>query len=298
MIGATGYIGLAVAEAARRDGFTVFGQTRNHSKATLLAAHELIPIVCDPTEASALLPTVQKCEFVIDCTSNYDTPAAIPNACLEAMRRACSSSGSSNNKKHFLYTSGALVHGNRPGEVVTEDVLDHQSEALAWRIDMETALFDARKTDVDCTVLRPGFVYGKQGGFFAKMLFAKPPPEGEALKVAGDPLKRWSWVHVDDCADGYVRVMHRRSQAAGRVYDLSEPFGPTYEELKVAAANLMGFEGKKVEYVAPEGFEALMNLTTVVNSKRARDELGWSPRHTGIMAQLEIYYEAYKASSV
>ena len=292
VIGATGYIGSAVAQVARRDGFAVYGQTRNPEKAVRLAAHELIPLVCDPTDASALLPVVQKCEFVIDCTADYETPAVIPNACLEAMRQA---TGSSSIRKHFLYTSGALVHGNRPGQVVTEDDLDQQSEALAWRINMEKDLLRVNNDTVDCTVLRPGFVYGKQGGFFTKLLFS--PPGGETLQIAGDPLKRWSWVHVDDCADGYVRVLHRRSQAAGRAYDLSEPFGPTYEELKVAAAKLMGWKGTKVERVAPEGFEAFIDSTTVVNSKRARDELGWSPRHTGIMAQLELYYEAYKAGS-
>lgn len=290
VIGATGYIGGAVARAARRDGYTVYAQTRSDSKATSLAADELIPLVCDPANQNELLPTVAKCEFIIDCTSNYENPNAVPDACAAAIK-GCSGEGAVPGlRKHYVYTSGALVHGDRPGETVTEDQIGSGGN-LAWRVDIEKSLL--ANTDLSCTVMRPAFLYGRSGGFVAKMLFQKPP-DGEKLKVAGRS-KRWSWVHVDDLADAYVRLIKRGSIAAGRVYDLGEPFGPTYEELRVAAAKLAGYDGE-VEHVEAEGFEALMDMTIVVDCKRARDELGWCPRHTGIMAQLPLYYESYKAS--
>jgi len=290
VIGATGYIGKAVAQAARRDGYTVYAQTRSDSRAASLSADELVPLVCDPTDASALRPTIAKCEFVIDCTADYEKPKAVPDACAEAIR-ACAQDLPGGSKKHYVYTSGCLVHGDNPAKVVTEDEMGSGGN-LAWRLDMERSLL--ANTDFDCTVLRPAFVYGRSGGFFAKTLFQKPP-DGSKLQVAG-PTKRWSWVHVDDLADAYVRMMGRRSLAAGRIYDLGEPFGPTYEELRVAGARLAGFDGE-VEHVKAEGFEAFMDMTAVVDSKRSHDELGWRPRHTGVMAQLPLYYESYKASA-
>lgn len=287
VIGASGYIGQAVAQAARRDGYTVFAATRSQSKASALAADELVPVVVDPkVDAGLLRDTVERCEFVIDCTNDYTDPNAIPDACLAAIR-ACDDA----IKRQYIYTSGGLVHGHHEEKHVTEDVVS-VSENLAWRVEIERRL--VALSDVDVTVIRPAFVYGRSGGSFGDMYFT-PPAQGDSLKIAGRPDKRWSWVHVDDLADAYVRAMRHRSVAAGRVYDIGEPFGPTYRELRVAMARLAGFDGE-VEIVPAEGFDTFLDITFLVDAKRARDELGWVSHHTGIMAQLPLYYESYKAA--
>jgi nucleoside-diphosphate-sugar epimerase len=53
---------------------------------------------------------------------------------------------------------------------------------------------------VKTTVVRPGFVYGGQGGFVANLLYSEP------LVIQGRRDMRWSWVHVDDLAEGYVAI--------------------------------------------------------------------------------------------
>ena len=43
-------------------------------------------------------------------------------------------------------------------------------------------------------------------------------------------------------------------------------------------------------------FYLISNVTVVITGKRARDELGWVPKHTGVVSEMSLYYNAYKAS--
>jgi hypothetical protein len=94
-----------------------------------------------------------------------------------------------------------------------------------------------------------------------------------------------------------MAVVCRRSMAAGRVYDTGQPLGPTHEELHVASAKLSGFISE-VECTASEGMNALIDITVLVDPKRARDELGWVLRHTGVVAELMLCCESHKAGQV
>lgn len=286
IVGATGFIGRAVAQAVRRNGFTAFAQTRSDAKAKALAADELIPVVCDPKDVATMAAAVSKCEFVIDCSADYsaETSTAIQAAMKEA-------TGDGPNKV-YVYTSGCLVHGDNPGRLVTEDTFTDHPMA-AWRIELEKQVIASE--DVDGTVIRPGFVYGRTGGFVGGMVFDSAK-EGK-LVIDGKPDKRWSWVHCDDLADAYVRVLTRRAAAKGRIYDIGEPFGPEFRELLVAGARINGFpEDGEIVAKEAEGFMAFMDVSTVVNPKRACDELGWAPTRTGILAELDLYYAAWKAA--
>ena len=285
VLGATGYIGNAVAVAARRAGFTVYAQTRSQGKATSLAAAELIPVVCDPTDADALKATIEKCEFIAECGGDMETPRANTDAVIKAIR-ACKGP----MKRHILYTSGILVHGSHPGETLSEDQI--KPGVISWRYEIENYILGLE--DIDATVLRPAFCYGGTGGAVFALFFVKP--ETGKLQIPG-PDKIWSWVHIDDLGEAFVLAMKRRSIAAGRAYDIGEPYGPRYEDLRVACAKLAGYDGE-VEYPKPEGMEAFFDAggTVVVSGKRALDELGWTSNHTGVMAQLPLYYESFKAS--
>jgi len=52
--------------------------------------------------------------------------------------------------------------------------------------------------------------------------------------------KRWSWVHVDDLAQAYVRAAQNRGAATGQIFDVGEPHGPQFEELLRAAKAYTG----------------------------------------------------------
>eukprot|EP00956_Cyclotella_meneghiniana_P027936 scaffold64050_cov37-Cyclotella_meneghiniana.AAC.1 len=272
IVGASGYIGKAVASACRRDGYTVYAQSRNASKTQEFSKEEFIPLICDPTDANALATVIPHCQFVIDCTSVIMDGEKIPNACLEAIRLC-----EVHKDKHYIFTSGLLVYGDVPGQLVNEE-MPRKHPMLGGRIEIEDVLLNP-SMDVKCTVLRPGFVYGKSGGGVAtSMLFMQQQQSEGIIPIGGNPQRRWSWVHIDDLAEAYVSVIHRTKMTAGRAYDLAENFGPTYEEVKVAAAKAMGGGDLKIEYSEAEHvLDVISNVTVVITGKRARDELGWVP---------------------
>lgn len=242
----------------------------------------------DAADASTFSPFVAKCEVIVDCAADYVSPMALPEAC----RKAILDTQTGSDKKMYIYTSGCLVHGHCD-EPVTESSPIVEHEPAAWRVALERKLLAT--TEFETCVLRPAFVYGGTGGFMGPKLF-KPALEDGKVVVSGKADKRWSWVHIDDLAEAYVLTIANRDRAAGRVFDIGESHGPTYEELVVACARQSGWSGDEAHRVPAEGFDAFMDITTLVNSKRARDLLGWVPRHNGILADLPIYYESCKAA--
>jgi nucleoside-diphosphate-sugar epimerase len=68
------------------------------------------------------------------------------------------------------------------------------------REEFENQVLATSSKSLKTTVVRPGFVYGKQGGFVADLFYSEP------LVIQGRRDMRWSWVHVDDLAEGYVAI--------------------------------------------------------------------------------------------
>ncbi|CAF4443473.1 unnamed protein product, partial [Adineta steineri] len=93
------------------------------------------------------------------------------------------------------------------------------------------------------TVVRPGFVYGGQGGFVANLFYSEP------LVIQGRRDMRWSWVHVDDLGEGYVAIARApRVVVDKQLYNLAAPNdNPTYEELRTAMAKAQGRK-ETIEY--------------------------------------------------
>jgi uncharacterized protein YbjT (DUF2867 family) len=88
------------------------------------------------------------------------------------------------------------VPGNqRPGGSSSADVT-----AMKDREDFENHVLATSSESLKTTVVRPGFVYGGQGGFVADLFYSEP------LVIQGRRDMRWSWVHVDDLGEGYVAI--------------------------------------------------------------------------------------------
>jgi len=170
-------------------------------------------------------------------------------------------------KKTFIYTSGILVYGDHPGEVVDETTPIPPYPMVQWRIDHEKQVVGQDK--LNGVVIRPGFVYGHSGSLSAPLfkaagdtLVIKGPlvrwsvgslvrsllAERETLATrTGKREKRWSWVHVEDLAQAYVLAVQKIHVAKGEVFNIVSPSSPTWEELNLSAAKLVGFTGK-VDY--------------------------------------------------
>lgn len=79
----------------------------------------------------------------------------------------------------YIYTSGVLVYGDHPDEVVDESTPIHGHSLIQWRIDHEKAVVSQEK--LDGIVVRPGFVYGRSGSFSTALFKSS----GDKLVIRG-----------------------------------------------------------------------------------------------------------------
>jgi len=196
----------------------------------------------------------------------------------------------------MIYYPGYFRETLRP---VDESIIPNPTDEFEMipKRELEKQILAA--TDIRGTVIRPGFVYGGHGGVIAPLFFNVDLDKD--IIIEGRPDKRWSWVHVDDLGDGYVAVAKAGSVVDRQIFNLSAQDSPTYEELKVTAARAAGWKGSRenIKYVPlPESEFRRKNWETnvIINPKKAYDLLGWRPSHVGVLNEIEIYYESWKAS--
>lgn len=84
-------------------------------------------------------------------------------------------------------------------------------------------------------------------------------------------MNRWSWVHVDDLGEAYVRIAKVGNIVDGQLFNLAANDNPTYDELKIAAAKASGWKNGEIKYVSPEekkfgvwGFNVIINPEKVI----------------------------------
>jgi nucleoside-diphosphate-sugar epimerase len=116
-------------------------------------------------------------------------------------------------------------------------------------------------------------------------------------QLTGKRERKWSWVHVDDLAQAYVLAAQKIHAAKGEVFNIASPTSsPTWEELNLRAAKLVGFTGTITHEPAGDDFwSQFIDATVVVNPKKAIEVLGWRPHHLGLVEELPLLYETIKA---
>ena len=237
IIGASGYIGLGVALAFRRSGYRVYGLIRNEKHSNTLLQNEIEPIVTQTFDnIQPFADQLASCSIIID-TVGY-TPKLSPNL-LEAAVKIGKSRTQDGKLPHYaplyIFTSGIMTckfnlfymqinecqfgaldgdtspTGRRPvDEMIKPRPQAANSRAsgsssadvtaMGDREDFENKVLATSSAALKTTVVRPGFVYGGQGGFVANLFYSEP------LVFQGRRDMRWSWVHVDDLAEGYVAI--------------------------------------------------------------------------------------------
>ncbi|WP_405594873.1 NAD-dependent epimerase/dehydratase family protein [Streptomyces sp. NBC_01410] len=93
------------------------------------------------------------------------------------------------------------------------------------------------------TVVRPGFLYGgpattsMTGQWFAAAEAGHPV-------FYGDTEKRWSWVHVDDLAQAYVRILGNPATVDGETFVIADEQRLRALDVQYAAVRAAGHAGE------------------------------------------------------
>jgi nucleoside-diphosphate-sugar epimerase len=290
--GATGYIGFNVACAFRRAGHRVWGLARSREKARALEKHEIRPILGNLRQPETFQAAAEECSVLIQAAMDYSGDAvALDKQTLETF---LSASKKGPQAKTIIYTSGVWVYGS------TRRMMDEASvlappNFVAWRPAHEQMVLNAR--GVKGLVIRPGCVYGKQGGLTG-MWFNGAYKEG-ALKAVGDGNNHWAMVHVDDLAAGYLLLAE--SAQPGEIFNLCDPSRWDVRQMVGAVADAARYSGE-IHFVPLSegtktmgGFAEGLALDQHVDGRKAMRQLGWQPRHIGFVDEVEIFFHSWKA---
>ncbi len=290
--GATGYIGFNVAQAFRRAGHEVFGLARSGQKAAVLVKNEIRPVMGNMRFPESYESVAAECSLLVHAAAEFGPKQ--PEMDRKTVETLLEVGGRGVRPKTFIYTSGVWVHGNTGCALVDETTPLEPAKVVTWRPAVEEMVLSAN--GVRGFVIRPGCVYGKQGGLTGAW-FAAATREN-VVTVLGDGKNHWSMVHIDDLTEGYRLV--GESGLDGGVFAFAEASYPSLGEMARAAARVAG-EACEVRLVplgeagnsAGEFAEALA-LDQHVDAGKAKKLLGWQPRHHGFIAEVETFFQSWR----
>ncbi|GJE96821.1 NAD(P)-binding protein [Phanerochaete sordida] len=293
VLGATGFIGLPAAQALVRAGHVVYGLTRSQDKAKKLAEEEIIPVIGETSDPSTWLPLVASLDAVIDAVGGSADIKTLSEDMLNAVTSAAQTLRPAHAPKlTYIYTSGTWVHGDDRHTVKTDtSPLSAPAALVAWRPAQEQRVVSSAV--LNGVVVRPALLYGRGGSLLAP-LFARAA-QG-AVRWFGTPEDRYALVHADDLAELYRLAAEKAQLVGGMVFDAANDFTESADDLLKKLVKVSGAQGPH-EFVPPTNlYETALTTTSLLRPYLARSLLGWQPRKAGFVDNLDVYYNAWKAS--
>jgi nucleoside-diphosphate-sugar epimerase len=294
LTGATGYIGHAVAKELRQAGHEVTGLVRSPEKARALEEIGARAVVGDIKDPGSYREAAAGCEALVHTAFEYsekgvEADKTVVTTLLEVAR-------ANEGVRQIVYTSGIWVLGQTDGEgPVFEDApTDHPAALVAWRVGHEKKILGAADDRLATAVIRPGMVYGHQGGLIASY-FESAEKEG-AARYIGHGFNRVPFIHVDDLARFYRAVIEHHRRGVFHAVD-----GAAVQLVDAArAASEAAGKGSATRSVSLEEARAKMGpiadclvLDQFIESSRNL-EITWAPEVPSFLAGAERAYEELK----
>jgi nucleoside-diphosphate-sugar epimerase len=286
--GGTGYIGSAVVQHLVQGGHTVTGLVRpgREPGLTRLGAKALAGDVRVPGSYAAL---AAEHDALVHLAFNYGPDAAAADSI--AVETLLAAALRAKAPRSVVYTSGVLVLGKAGTTPAYEGASTAAAFFNTWRPGHERLVLEANSAMVATAVIRPGWVYGGNGGLIAGY-FETALDEGAAAYV-GDGRNRMPLVHRDDVAELYRLVVAQR--AIGIFHSIEEGSGRIAEY--AAAASRAANKGGATRSIPLEEatktlgpFAEAMCLDQWVGSRRAQT-LGWKARPPFLQIAPEAFAE-------
>jgi nucleoside-diphosphate-sugar epimerase len=285
VIGATGYVGSAIAKALLAGGHRVIGAARSAQSAERLREASIAAAVSDVSIPESLKRPARDADALIYAVQyNGANPAQAEAAALTALVEALGGSD-----KPLIYTSGVWVYGNAGTRAADEDAPLNPPAFIAHRPTLERTVLDSAARGVRAIVIRPANVYGDGGGLPA--MWVQSAKESGAARFVGDGANHWTNVHRDDLAALYLLALERA--APGAIYNGGDGTSFTVREMARAASIGAGAGGAVAAWPVEEARLAVgpfadgLALDSKMDSDRARRQLGWRPRTTTILDDLQ-----------
>ena len=301
--GATGAIGSAVGRDLVQHGYRVFGLVRSEDAADRLP-YAVVPVLGDIREPRGWAPAVAGVDLVIhlafpsphaggetreraEAEREADDLAAILDRLCAVVRR---------NRKRLIHTFGALLYEPGPDGVVSESSPISSGRGFGIRHRKTyPVLARHRKRGLKAISVNPAFVYGPGGWFEHGVL--EPMSRGKSTFI-GDGTQTMHYIEASDAAAGYRLAIEHGLE--GDDYLLADDRPSTIGEFTRLVARELGAPPPvsipEEEAVAALGAWKVEAYTFCpkVDSTRARERLGWTPRYRTIEEGVPEVVRAWK----
>lgn len=294
--GASGYAGFTAAVALREAGHQVTALLRHPeaARARQLREQEVRTQAADLRQPATYRDALAACDVFISTVMDHADPIGTDQILFDTLQNLPPAAGT---KRLFIYTTGCSIYGKVPERLMDETTPGNPDHYLYFRMEMEQ---QALKLDsVRTVVLRPGFMFGKDGQSCAATEWFAAAEQGDVI-YRGDPEKGWSWIHVADLAQAYRAVVEHPEPLDQEIFCLADDEQPTCLAIAQACARVAGFAGEVPLGPPQEGNwgSTVFDQNEFITSAKARGLLGWEPRQPGLLADLNLYYQSWKSAQL
>ena len=279
LTGPTGFIGSHVLAELQDHGNEVVALVRDDAQAEIAAAGGATAAVVDLYDRPAVVSLLSSADGAIHTASPGDeTSANLDSSVVDAGIEGFAGTG-----KPYIQISGLWIYGENTS--ISEESPFKPPALVAWKEPIERRILDA--PDLRGVVIVSGVAYGDGGGGIPGLLLGSPRDDAGNLIMLGTGRQHWPTIHVADLARVFRRVLE--SDSAGGRYVVGNGLNPTVAELTEAAAAAAGapgaVPGSDDEARARLGdyFAEVLLLDQGTFAAKARDQLGWSPTHPGLV---------------
>ncbi|MGO9754142.1 MAG: NAD-dependent epimerase/dehydratase family protein [Solirubrobacteraceae bacterium] len=279
LTGATGFIGSHVLTELLGHGHDVTALVRDEDQADRVTTRGAKPAVVDLYDRPAVVSLLHGADGAIHTASPGDeTSANLDSAMVDAAIEAFAGTG-----KAYAQVSGVWIYGDNTS--ISEESPFKPPAMVAWKEPIERRILAAQ--DMRTVVIASSAAYGDGGGGIPGLLLNSPRDKDGNLIMLGTGQQHWPTIHVADLASFFRRVLESDS-ARGR-YVVGNGLTPTVAELTEAAAVAASAPGAvpgsddEARARLGDHFAEVLLLDQATSAAKARDQLGWSPTHPGLV---------------
>ncbi|GAA0906410.1 NAD-dependent epimerase/dehydratase family protein [Pseudonocardia zijingensis] len=284
VIGATGFVGGAVARHLAGHGHRVTGMARSAAAAERLRGQGVTPLLGDLDGGREPVLAAAACSDAVVFAAQpapHDEERMVAEL-LDVLAGTATT---------FVFTSGSGVLLQRTEGAWSEDSYAEDDpfpvEPLAERRFAVENAVRAAAPGLRTIVLRPGLIWGPDDHGHVSMIYRSVATTGAACYV-GEGLNTYSHVHVDDVCDLAERAL--ATGTAGAVYHAAAGETPNRWIARSVAADLdrptRSLDLAEAAEVWGEFGALIMSASSRTRAPRSRRELGWAPRHTDLLTTI------------
>ncbi|MFQ3894810.1 NAD-dependent epimerase/dehydratase family protein [Sphingobium sp. R-7] len=301
VVGATGYVGSAVARAFKARGHAVAGLARNENAAASLDQAGVAPLtgaISDPDFCDRIS---DHDVVVMAAMIPFEEEAPFMTRLLETFK---------GQDKHVVFTSGTGVLSIDAKDGAWNQATFAEDDPFPFpvrynreiRIQTEDLVRNASDGHLRTYVIRPPLIFGHAGSIQIPQIFESARKTGQACYL-GEGLNLYSAVHVDDLAEAYCLAVERGTPGALYHTVAGEA---NFRSIAEAVAAVVGCETRSLTYEeACELWGAFwVDIALAVNSRsiarRTVEELGWRPKYRDVIEDIRSgsYRDHYEARKI